>query len=72
MIYSKQRSDPSWQNIEFEENAIFHQQNKADPEVIGKAFEDIARKHENQLRAHDVLDEARRRNHPSTSAFHLG
>ena len=48
----------------FEENAIFHQQNKADPDVIGKAFEDIARKHENQLRAHDVLEEARRRNSP--------
>ena len=48
----------------FEENAIFYQKNKADPDVIGKAFEDIARKHDNNLWARDVLDEARRRTSP--------
>jgi hypothetical protein len=49
---------------EFEPNAIFHQRDKADPNEIGNALEDIARNHDNRLRPEDVLNEARKRNHP--------
>lgn len=54
---------------EFEPNAMFHNSDKADPDTVGTALDDIANKHGGRLKPDDVVEEARKPRHPLHKHF---